>query len=178
LSRVSLAFSSFFGILFGSGLPEEVAKSFGFQKEAPKKPAPPPVKTFTPADGALQLLGILQRDARLIDFLMEDISAFSDEEVGGAVRDVHQQCAQTIKRYATLQPVIDGVEGTFTKLEAAGALAKDASAIKLLGNVPANGKVQGGTLRHKGWRAEKIDLPALIASQNTSVLAPAEIEVE
>jgi hypothetical protein len=178
LSRVSLAFSSFFGILFGSGLPEAVAKAYGYQKEAPKKAPPPPVKVFLPADGALQVLGILQRDARLIDFLMEDISGYSDEEVGGAVRDVHQQCAQTLKRYVGLAPVIDGVEGTFTKLEAAGALAKDASAIKLLGNVPANGKVQGGTLRHKGWRAEKIDLPALIASQNTSVLAPAEIEVE
>ena len=178
MSRVSLAFSSFFGILFGAGLPEAVAKAFGYQKEAPKKPAPPPVKVFSPADGALQFVGILQRDARLIDFLMEDISGYSDEEVGGAVRDVHQQCAQTLKRYVTLLPIIDGVEGTFTKLEAAGPLAKDAAAIKLLGNVPANGKVQGGTLRHKGWRTEKIDLPALIASQNTAVLAPAEIEVE
>ena len=178
MSRVSLAFSSFFGILFGAGLPESVAKAFGFQKEAPKKPAPPPAKVFSPADGALQFLGILQRDARLVDFLMEDISGYSDEEVGGAVRDVHQQCSQTLKRYVVLQPVIDGVEGTFTKLEAAGAFAKDAAAVKLLGNVPANGKVQGGTLRHKGWRAEKIDLPALSASQNTAVLAPAEIEVE
>jgi Domain of unknown function (DUF2760) len=178
LSRVSLAFRSFFGILFGRGLPESVAKAFGYQKEAPKKTPSAPLKVFLPSDGALQILGILQRDARLIDFLMEDISGYSDEEVGGAVRDVHQQCSQTLKRYVGLQPVIDGVEGTFTKLEAAGTLAKDTSAIKLLGNVPANGKVQGGTLRHKGWRAEKIDLPALIASQNTTVLAPAEIEVE
>lgn len=152
--------------------------AYGYKKEAPKKTPPPPAKVFLPSDGALQILGILQRDARLIDFLMEDISAFSDEEVGGAVRDVHRQCSQTLKRYVGLLPVIDGVEGTFAKLEAAGTLAKDTSAIKLLGNVPANGKVPGGTLRHKGWRAEKIDLPALIASQNTAVLAPAEIEVE
>lgn len=155
-----------------------MAKAYGYQKEAPKKTAPPPAKVFLPADGALQVLGILQRDARLIDFLMEDISGYSDEEVGVAVRDVHQQCAQTLKRYVGLQPVIDGVEGTFAKLDAAGPLTKDASAIKLLGKVPANGKVQGGTLRHKGWRAEKIDLPALAANQNPAVLAPAEIEVE
>ena len=155
-----------------------MAKAYGFQKEAPKKPPPAQAKVFLPSDGALQILGILQRDARLIDFLMEDISGYSDEEIGGAVRDVHQQSSQTLKRYVGLLPVIDGVEGTFTKLEAAGTLAKDTSAIKLLGNVPAKGKVQGGTLRHKGWRAEKIDLPALIASQNTTVLAPAEIEVE
>ena len=136
------------------------------------------MKTFSPADGALQLLGILQRDARLIDFLMEDIKGFSDEEVGGAVRDVHQQCGVALKRYVTLAPVIDGVEGTFTKLDAAGALAKDATAIKLLGNVPGKGKVTGGALRHKGWEGGSMELPAFIASQNTSVLAPAELEVE
>jgi hypothetical protein len=50
--------------------------------------------------------------------------------------------------------------------------------VKLLGNVPADGKVGGGTLRHRGWRAEKIDLPALLAKQNTSILAPAELEIE
>ncbi len=33
--------------------------------------------------------------------------------------------------------------------------------MKLLGNVPANGKAPGGMLRHKGWKAEKIDLPPL-----------------
>ena len=49
--------------------------------------------------------------------------------------------------------------------------------MKLLGNVPASGKAAGGTLRHKGWRATRIDLPAL-GGQKPELLAPAEIEVE
>ena len=53
-------------------------------------------------------------------------------------------------RYLQLQPVIDGVEGTFTKTDPA-----DAAAVKLIGKVPASGKAPGGTLRHKGWRAAK-----------------------
>jgi hypothetical protein len=50
--------------------------------------------------------------------------------------------------------------------------------VKLLGNVPVSGKAPGGLLRHKGWRAEKIDLPPLAPGQLASILAPAEIEVE
>jgi len=36
----------------------------------------------------------------------------------------------------------------------------------------------GGTLRHKGWRASKVDLPALPARQDAAIIAPAEIEIE
>jgi hypothetical protein len=50
--------------------------------------------------------------------------------------------------------------------------------VKLLGNVPASGKAQGGTLRHKGWRASRIDLPVLTGGQKAEILAPAEIEIE
>jgi hypothetical protein len=88
---------------------------------------------------------------------------------------MHEQSSQVLKRYVKLTPVIDGVEGTYTKL---GAEAKDPAVVKLLGNVPADGKAAGGTLRHKGWRAEKIDLPALNPRQNLSIIAPAEIEIE
>ena len=69
--------------------------------------------------------------------------------------------------------MIDGVEGSFTKLD-----TNDPSTVKLLGNVPANGKAPGGVLRHKGWRADKVDLPPLAASQNATIIAPAEVEVE
>ena len=55
------------------------------------KAAPPPKAQAGPADGAVQILSVLQRDARLVDFLMEDIGAYSDEQVGAAVRDVQPQ---------------------------------------------------------------------------------------
>jgi hypothetical protein len=90
--------------------------------------------------------------------------------VGAAVRDVQQQSRAALERYLKLQPVVDGVEGDFAKTDGIPA-----AQVKLLGNVPPSGKAPGGVLRHKGWKAEKIDLPTLPPG---SVLAPAEIEVE
>lgn len=173
-----MAFRAFFSVL-GGGLPEDIAAAFGYVKasarRAPDVTPPPAVKT---SDGALQLLSILQRDARLVDFLMEDITPFSDEQVGSAVRNVHAQSRESLKKYITLAPVIDGVEGTFTKLESAGAVARDPNAVKFVGNLPAQGKPQGGLLRHKGWRADSVQLPALHPKQSVAILAPAELEVE
>jgi len=112
LSRISLAFKSFFAILFGDGLPEQVAKAFGYVRESQVKAATPakPAPEIRASDGALQVLSILQRDARLIDFLMEDIGAYSDEQVGAAVRSLHEQSRTVLSRYLTLRPVIDAVE--------------------------------------------------------------------
>jgi hypothetical protein len=167
LNRITFAFRAFFAILFGGSLPTDIAQAFGYSKVVPMRPAAPPKPESGPADGAVHMLSILQRDARLVDFLMEDISGYSDEQVGAAVRDVQENARKSMQRYLKLAPVIDGVEGTYTKTEAEG--------VKLIGNVPASGKAPGGTLRHKGWRAENIDLPSLPPGK---VIAPAEIEVE
>ncbi len=176
MSRVLFAFRSFFSILFYGLLPEDIASEFGYEKvkSAPVViiPEPPKVKA---SDGALQMLQILQRDSRLIDFLMEDIAGYADDQIGAAVRTLHSDCKASLTRHLTLAPVIDGIEGTFQKLDA--AKTPDANRIKLIGNVPATGKVSGGTLRHRGWSALGVDLPPL-GKQDASVLAPAEIEVE
>jgi hypothetical protein len=176
LSRIVLAFRSFFAILFSGKLPADIAQELGFSQKkaqpAPTKPTPP-ARIAQPSDGALQILGILQRDARLIDFLMEDISAYSDDQVGAAARSLHEQSRDSLNRYLRLAPVIDGVEGSFTKLD-----SNDPATVKLLGNVPVNGKAPGGVLRHKGWKAEKIDLPPIVPGSSSIVIAPAEIEIE
>ncbi len=168
MGRIWLAIRSFFSILFRGSLPDDALTQLGLiRRSAPKPPAAP-----RPTDGAAQMLSILQRDARLIDFIMEDIVAYSDDQVGAAVRGVHDQARESLSRYVKLEPVIDGVEGTFTK-----AAVSDPAAVKFVGNVPA-GKPSGGLLRHKGWRASKIDLPPLNPKQDSSILAPAEIEIE
>ena len=170
MSRISYSFRAFFSILFGGALPPDIAQAFGYSKAVPVK-APPPAKPQAgPSAGAVQILGILQREARLVDFLMEDVAAYSDEQVGAAVRDVHTQARQALDRYMRLQPVIDGVEGTFTKTEGV-----DAAALKFVGKVPPGGKAPGGLLRHKGWKAEKVDLPPTGPNE---VLAQAELEIE
>lgn len=174
MNRISLAFRSFFSILFGGKLPPDVAQAFGYARAMPVRTAPAPATPAKPvagpADGAVQILAVLQRDARLVDFLMEDLSAFSDEQIGAAARDVQTQGRESLLRYLRLEPVIDGVEGTFTKIE-----GMDPSLVKLVGNVPPSGKAPGGVLRHKGWRAAKVDLPQ--AAPGT-LLAAAELEIE
>lgn len=182
MSRISAAFKSFFSILFSGELPADVATSFGYVRASSVKttttptptaaPAPvAPKPTATPNDGAVQILSILQTDARMIDFLMEDISAYSDDQVGAAVRDIQSQAREALQRYMKLAPVVDGVEGVYVKTESIGK-----GAFKLVGNVPPNGKAPGGLLRHKGWKADKVDLPT--APPSGGLLAPAEIEVE
>jgi hypothetical protein len=178
LSRILLAFRAFFNILFKGRLSDALASSLGLSRRAaaPASAAKPsaaaPAPAATTSDGALQMLGILQRDSRLLDFLMEDVAAYSDDQIGAAVRELHDQCRDSVSRYVTLQPVIDGVEGTFVQ-----APSKDPNLVKFVGNVPAK-PPSGGTLRHKGWRAAKVDLPALAAKQDATILAPAEIEIE
>ena len=168
-----LAIKAFFAILFKGALPDDLAAALGLARRAAPKPAPAPAPAAaTPADGALQILAILQRDSRLIDFLMEDVSAYSDDQVGAAVRSLHDQCRDALNRYVQMAPVIDGVEGTFTRLASI-----DPSNVKLLGNVPPQ-PPPGGILRHKGWRCVKIDLPVLHGKQDMKVIAPAEVEIE
>ena len=100
MSRIADAISSFFGILFSGTLPADVAKTYGYTKAVEKKPEPKaaPVPVAKTSDGALQMLGILQREARLVDFLMEDISAYQDDQVGAAVRTLHEQAGKAIGR--------------------------------------------------------------------------------
>ena len=167
MSRILLAFRAFFAILFGRPLPREIKTPAASPKPAAKAEPLPPNPAY-----ALQLLAILQRDSRLVDFLMEDIAAYDDDQVGAAVRSLHDQARDSLARYLSLQPVIDGVEGAYTR-----PATSDPAAVKFIGNVPA-GKPEGGVLRHKGWRAAKVDLPVLNPKQDASFIAPAEIEIE
>lgn len=175
MNRISLAFRSFFAILFGGSLPADIAQAFGFSKPAPVKtatapPPAPPKAQASAADGAVQVLGVMQRESRLIDFLMEDITAYTDDQVGAAIRDVQVQAKKALERYLKLEPVIDAVEET--NVTTAGL---EAASYRLIGKVPANGKAASGILRHRGWKASKVDLPA---AKPSAILAPAELEVE
>ena len=180
MNRIVLAFRAFFNLLFSGELSAETLTALNLTKRGAPSPKPsaataaaaPPMPVVRTSDGALQLLAILQRDSRLIDFLQEDIAAYSDDQVGAAVRELHDQCRDSIARYVTLAPVIDGVEGTYAK-----APAQDPSLVKFVGNVPA-APPPGGTLRHKGWRAAKVELPNLPVKQDATIIAAAELEVE
>ena len=176
MNRILLAFRAFFALLFGGKLPDDMVAELGLIA----KPAPgptvapkPPAPEIKPADGALQLLGMLQREARVLDFFMEDIAAYSDDQVGAAARDVHENTRNVLVRHFAPAPVIDAVEGSM-----ASPPDGNPALVKYLGNVPASGKPPAGVLRHRGWRATAISLPQLNSRTDLAVLAPAEIEVE
>ena len=140
--------------------------------EKPAKPerpaAPPPPST----DAALQLLGLLQREGRLIDFLEQDVATFEDAEIGAAARAVHEGSRKALRAHVTLAPVRDEEEETKVTL----AEGYDAASVKLTGNVTGKPPFTG-TLRHRGWRATKISLPVAVDGHDVRVLCPAEVEL-
>jgi Domain of unknown function (DUF2760). len=136
-------------------------------------PAPEPVvlKEATP-DAALQLLGLLQKEARFIDFIKEDIAAFSDADIGVAARVVHEGCNKAINEHFTLAAVRNEQEGSKITLPQ----GFDAAAVRLTGNIVGAAPFTG-TLVHKGWQVTGIRLPKLTAGHNAAIVAPAEVEL-
>ncbi|GAB4266903.1 MAG: hypothetical protein Kow0029_00980 [Candidatus Rifleibacteriota bacterium] len=120
---------------------------------------------------AYQILYLFQKEGRLIDLLMEDISDFDDETLGGAIRPIHEGCRKLLKDRLIIEPVIDEEEGSEITLEEI-----DPEAIKLLGNVPSKGPYKG-ELVHRGWRLKECHLPELVDGWTGNVVAPAEIEI-
>ncbi len=169
--RFSYAFKSFFGILSSGEIPPDVARELA-PPPAPVAPVQQPPPAVESSDRAVQMLAILQRDGRLIDFLTEDISPYPDAQIGAAVRDLHQNCKQTLERYVTLEPVIASEEGQPVTVQE----PVDPAEIKLIGNVSGRSPVRG-MLRHRGWRVSAVNLPPLPSGTGRSVVAQAEVEI-
>jgi hypothetical protein len=187
MGRLSLAVGTFFSILGDAGFAADVmrlrrgvtpsaAPAVAPAPAPVAKPAPvaqpaPTLKEATP-EAALQLLGLLQRDARFIDFVEENIANYSDADIGAAARLVHEGCRSTLREHFTIRPVRDEAEGSRVTI----AEGFDATAIRLTGNVvgkpPFNGSVS-----HRGWRVTDVRLPKLTQSHDATVLAPAEVEL-
>ncbi|QVN22653.1 DUF2760 domain-containing protein [Burkholderia pyrrocinia] len=183
--RLSLAVGTFFSVLgnreFAAGVlrvrdgaPAPVAPA------AAPAPAPAPVPVKAPApelreaspQAALQLLGLLQRDARFIDFVEEDIAGYADADIGAAARLVHDGCRAALREHFTIVPVRDEAEGSRVTLPA----GFDATAVRVTGNVVGSAPFTG-TVSHRGWRVSDVRLPKLTGSPDASVVAPAEVEL-
>jgi hypothetical protein len=121
------------------------------------------------------MLAILQRDGRLIDFLQEEIDGYTDAQIGAAVRDIHKGCRKALHEYLTIEPVMNAAEEERVTV----AADFDPAAIRLIGNVNGSPPFQG-VLKHHGWCARAVQLPALPAARgdkSVSVLSPAEVEI-
>jgi hypothetical protein len=146
--------------------------------ETPDTPAPEAesstasrLKTTSP-DAALQLLALLQQEARFIDFVQEDLLGFSDADVGAAARVVHEGGKKVLQDYFTLTAVRDEQEESRITL----AEGFDATSVRLTGNVVGQAPFTG-TLVHRGWRVTEARLPKLAEGHDARIIAPAEVEL-
>ena len=175
-ARVAYAFRCFFSLLFTGTIAPDILAAVSPTAPAvvpPATPAPPAQVAEDPGDRAVQLLAILQRDGRHVDFLQEDLSAYPDAQVGTAVRDVHANCRQALARYLSIEPILTDEEGQRTVL----GTPVDAATVRVVGNVAPQGSTRG-IVRHRGWRVGRLGLPPLPAESSRAVVAPAEVEAE
>lgn len=121
----------------------------------------------------LHSLSVLQREGKLLDFFDEDLSRYDDEQIGAAVRSVQEDCKKAVKKYILLKPVIDSDEGEIVRVDP----GFDTDSIKLVGNVAGEPPFEG-ILKHRGWKAGKTDVPKLSDIKDSTVITPAEVEIQ
>lgn len=178
-TRITYAFRCFVSILFDGEIPKDIAAELSAPAQAvtpasigeskPKAAEKPAVESF---DRAVQMLALLQRDGRLVDFLTEDVSPYPDAQLGAAVRTIHSSCRQVLDRYIKLEPVISSEEDQPVTVPA----GFDPASVKLVGNVVGEPPIKG-LLRHRGWRVKEVSLPSLPPGAGREIVAPAEVEV-
>jgi hypothetical protein len=132
-------------------------------------PPPPPPK---PSPEPLLLLTLMQREGRLIDFLLENVDGADNETLGAGVRSIHQACQKVLKEHLDMEPVLKGEEKSTVEVP----VGFDPSAIRLTGNVTGAPPFKG-SLEHHGWRVTKIKLNKPAEGQDAFVVAPAEVEL-
>ena len=195
-SRVAIAIGSFFAILGNARLAGDIHRLRTGEPLAADVP-PSEVRVEVPVEkiietrievpvekiverrvevatdtAALQLLGLLQREARFVDFIQEDVAPYSDAEIGAAARVVHGGCRKLLAEHFTLAPVRAEAEGSRVTL----AAGFDAAAVRLTGNVVGQAPFTG-TLSHRGWQVTQVRLPQLTDARAAAIIAQAEVEL-
>lgn len=177
-SRLQLAFSCFWRALSDPTFSQRLALAdspAAVPTTVPVAVVAAPPRELAPEQAhasALALLGLLQREGRLIDFLQEDVSAFADADIGAAARVVHAGARKVLADYLTLEPVRQEAEGASVQVP----VGFDAKRIRLTGNLAGQPPFRG-TLKHAGWMVSAVRLPAVSDALDARILAPAEVEL-
>lgn len=160
------------GLAVGAAIGAVIAGVVWFvRKPAVALPAEPP-KPPKPSGAPLRMLTLLQREGRLVDFLLEDISGATDQQVGFGVRELHGKCQSALKKALELEPVLQQREEETVEIPA----GFDPSAVRMTGNVAGQPPFRG-VVKHPGWRVKQIKVPAPPEGVNEFVLMPAEVEM-
>ncbi|MEO8903919.1 MAG: DUF2760 domain-containing protein [Polyangiaceae bacterium] len=179
VGRVWLAWVCSFRVLFDGRFAARVAELNRAEAERASLPpaAPVPVvpsvavaPSVRTEEGALQLLALLQREGRFVDFVEQEVASFSDADIGAAARVVHQGCRKALHAHARVVSIRNEAEGARVTLDSASA------DVKLVGNVAGSAPFRG-VLRHRGWRVEELSLPKRVGAYDATVVAAAELEL-
>ena len=149
---------------------------FGEIDVALKKQTVPLAETVPDSNAehsAKKLLAILQKQARFIDFIHQNLDHYSNNEVANVARNIHSNCQKTLKKYCKFSSIRPEAEEGFVVLEK----DFDRSYIHLIGNI-GNQQQFEGVLIHKGWQIDEIKLPYSLNKTNDHIIQPAEIEVK
>lgn len=164
-------------LLFGRTTKINASQSQAIDQKASAEPvdsAAATVSTLKDIDGegALQLLALFQSEARLVDFIREDMAAYSDADIGAAARVVHKGLRQVFDEHFDVDAIVADEEGeTITVPEGFKPYE-----IQLLGQVTGKGPFKG-VLIHQGWRISEVRLPQVVQGRDSKVLAPAQVEL-
>ena len=130
-----------------------------------------PLQEASPA-AACQLLSLLQSEARFVDFIQEDLTTATDEQIGAAARIIHTGSKKVINEYFTLTPIRSEEEESQVTV----AEGFNPSEIKLIGNVLGSAPYRG-ILVHQGWKISSVNLPKMAQGHNANIVAAAEVEL-
>ena len=165
MRRLIIAFQVFWKALTHPDLAEQFLKNL--------LPSAPTLAADPSDFSHLRLLSLLQQSGRLIDFIKEDLSSFSDAQVGAAVRKIHADSGKVLEELVTIRPYLEEKEGSTIRVP----MGYDPSTIKIVGKVKGEPPFTG-VLIHKGWKAHKRSLPKKIGEQSVDVICPAEVEIQ
>ncbi len=174
MNRIDLAIRSFFWIFFNGKFAKKVNEVYEGKKEEAKveEEVKKPIEKKGRSE-AVQIVSLLQREGRLVDFFKESIDGYTDAQIGAAIRDIHRDCSTVLTRVFGIEPLLTNEEGSTITVPQ----GFDPEQYRLTGNLTGNPPYKG-VLRHRGWKASKVELPVWRGNDTASdVIAPAEIEL-
>jgi hypothetical protein len=183
MGQIGTAFRAFFVALFNDERAKQIRAALDggtLPKVTHVDGAPPAAKAPATAQSpptrseAISLLASLQREARLVDLIEEPLDSYTDEQIGGAARNVLKDARAVLDRCLGLRPLASDEEGAGVTVP----VGYDPGRYRLTGNVEGNGPFPG-RLAHRGWLATKVNVPTWTGSKEAAmVVAPEEVEVE
>ena len=115
-------------------------------------------------EGSYALLSLMQKEARFLDFVQEEIEELPDAQVGAVCKRIHKDLKKLFKDFLKIEPVFDSRENETVSI----AEGFEPSEIQLSGEIDKKPPFKG-ILKHKGWMVDSLNLPKRSASARTKI---------